>query len=164
MRPRRYWTSGAEAEKRMLWWQWAVAGLALVALEMLTPGGFYLVFFGLGALLVAAIVGIGLIDTLWVQWLAFSILSIAGLLLFRNPLLRWMKQRTGETRAIDSLVGETAIPSEDLKPGAIGRAELRGSAWQARNAEERVIPAGTRCRVVRVDELVVWIQSERGDL
>ena len=148
----------------MLWWQWAVAGLALVALEMLTPGGFYLVFFGLGALLVAALVGLDVIDTLWVQWLAFSILSIAGLLFFRNPLLRWMKQRSGEPKAVDTLVGETVTPAEDLAPGSIGRAELRGSTWQAKNGGSGPIRAGTRCRVVRVDELVIWIEPERGDL
>ncbi len=144
----------------MLWWQWAVAGLALIAMEMLTPGGFFLMFFGFGALVVGALVGLDVIDTLWVQWLAFSIVSIVSLVLFRNPLLRWVKQHSGEPRAVDTLVGETVMASEDLAPGAIGRAELRGTTWQARNAGDRVIAAGTRCLVVQVDELVISIKPE----
>ncbi len=148
----------------MLWWEWAVAGLVLVALEMLTPGGFYLVFFGVSALITAALVGVDLVDTVWVQWFSFSALSVAGLVLFRNPLLRWMKQRMGEPEAVDALVGETAIASVDLEPGSIGRAELRGTAWQARNAGEERIASGTRCKVVQVEGLVISIQPERGDL
>jgi membrane protein implicated in regulation of membrane protease activity len=144
----------------MLWWQWAVAGLVLVALEMLTPGGFYLAFLGVGALIVAALVAVGVIDAPWLQWLAFSALSIVGLVLFRNPLLRWMKQRAGDGKAVDSLVGETAIPSEEIRPGGIGRVELRGSPWSARNIGDRSIPAGSRCRVVAVDELVLGIRPE----
>ena len=144
----------------MLWWQWAVAGLVLAALEMLTPGGFYLVFCGLGALVVGALVAVVVADALWLQWLAFSILSIAGLLFFRNPLLRWFKQRSGDGKPIDTLVGETATPTGDLMPGSIGRAELRGTTWEARNAGSRPIPAGTRCRVVRVDGLVISVEPE----
>jgi membrane protein implicated in regulation of membrane protease activity len=144
----------------MLWWQWAVAGLVLVALEVLTPGGFYLVFFGLGALIVAPLVALGVIDALWLQWLAFSAVSIIGLLLFRNPLLRWMKQRSGEGKPVDPLIGETAIPSEEIPAGGIGRVELRGSPWSARNLGNRSIPAGSRCRVVNVDGLVVGIQPK----
>ena len=31
----------------MSWWLWLVLGLGLTALELLSPGGFYLIFFGL---------------------------------------------------------------------------------------------------------------------
>jgi membrane protein implicated in regulation of membrane protease activity len=144
----------------MLWWQWAVAGLVLVGLEVLTPGGFYLMFLGLGALVVGALVGIGLVDTVWVQWLSFSVVSIVGMVFFRSPLLRWVKQRSGDGKPVDNLVGEFAFPTDPIAPGAIGRAEMRGTTWQARNATAAPIAIGTRCRVVQVDGLVVTIQPE----
>ena len=39
----------------MEWWMWAVLGLALLMLEMATPGGFYFIFFGASAFLVGAL-------------------------------------------------------------------------------------------------------------
>ena len=41
-----------EALMDMLWWHWIAFGLVLAGFEMLTPGGFFVVFFGVGALLV----------------------------------------------------------------------------------------------------------------
>ena len=34
----------------ILWWHWLALGLVLVALEMTTAGGFYMVFFGIAAI------------------------------------------------------------------------------------------------------------------
>ena len=39
----------------MQWWHWAVLGLGLGLLELATPGGFFILFFGVGALLVAPV-------------------------------------------------------------------------------------------------------------
>ncbi len=36
----------------MPWWLWLVLGLALLGGEMLAPGGLYLLFLGIGALIV----------------------------------------------------------------------------------------------------------------
>ncbi len=143
----------------MLWWHWAVLGLALAGLEILTPGGFYLLFFGLGGLAVAALSLAGAAGPLWAQLLLFSIFSIASLALFRNPLLRMM-QRKAQTAPVDRLVGELAIPHGDLAPGAVGKAELRGSLWTARNTGSDPIGAGRRCRVTQVDGLVITIEPE----
>ena len=144
----------------MTWWQWAVLGLLLAVAEILTPGGFFVVFFGLAGLVVAALVAVGLADALWLQVLLFSVFSVASLLLFRNPLLRWMARRTPATAEVDSLVGESAIPASAIPPGGVGQAQLRGTVWGARNASQATITAGARCRVVRVEGLVIWIEPE----
>jgi len=34
----------------MEWWLWLAGGLALVVAELVTPSGFFIIFFGLGAL------------------------------------------------------------------------------------------------------------------
>ncbi len=143
----------------MEWWHWLVLGSILVALEMAASGGFYVIFFGIAALAVSALHVVGAAGALWLQLLLFSVLSIVSLLLFRSPLLRWMglDQPAPE---VDTLVGETAVPLEDIAPGAVGRAELRGSAWNARNAGPGNLVRGQRCTVVRVDRLMVWIAPE----
>ena len=58
------------------------------------------------------------------------------------------------------MVGETATPLDDIAPGAVGRAELRGSAWSARNASGVTIARGQRCRVVKVERLMIFLEPE----
>jgi inner membrane protein len=41
----------------MAWWIWIVLGLVLLLGEMLTPGGFYILFFGIGAIIVGILAG-----------------------------------------------------------------------------------------------------------
>ncbi len=38
----------------MIWWYWMLLGLVLLGAEMVTPGGFYILFFGLAALIVGS--------------------------------------------------------------------------------------------------------------
>ena len=78
------------------------------------------------------------------QWLVFTILSVILLLAFRRPILRMMNVDTGP---VDSLVGEVATVLDAIGPGAIGRAELRGSTWSARNLHSA--ESGARAAVSR---------------
>jgi inner membrane protein len=143
----------------MTWWIWLLVGFALLAGELLTPGGFYVVFFGVGALLVGILVGLGVSGPQWTQWLLFSVFSIASLLLFRGRLLAWSRD-SAPARAVDALVGEVATPLEDLPRRGVGKAELRGTAWTAYNADDRPLVKGQRCRVERVEGLTLWIRGE----
>ena len=144
----------------MDWWIWAALGLVLAALEIVTPGGFFVIFFGLAGLVVALLAFIGLADALWFQILLFSIFSVASLLLFRNPLLRWMARHTRPTVEVDTLVGEIAVPSSALPAGGVGQAPRRGTTWSARNGSQAALAAGSRCRVTRVEGLVIWLEPE----
>jgi hypothetical protein len=144
----------------MDWWVWAALGLLLAIGEVLTPGGFFVIFFGLAALVVGLLAFVGLADALWFQIFLFSVFSVVSLLLFRNPLLRWMARHTRPTAEVDSLVGQIAVASSAMPPGAVGQAQLRGSAWNARNASQAAIPAGGRCRVTRVEGLAIWVEPE----
>lgn len=142
----------------MAWWMWLVLGLVLLGGEMAVPGGFYLFFFGVGALLVGLVglAGIGL--PAWGQWLLFSVLSIAALVLLRPRIMGRLRQATH--RIDDNLVGEIAVASEAIAPGAIGRGELRGSVFAMRNGGADAVAAGQRCRVVRVDGLTLDVRKE----
>jgi len=144
----------------MVWWYWMVLGLALLGAEMTTPGGFYILFFGLAALAVGGLAGLGFAQEEWLQWLLFSGLAILSLLVFRGPLLAWIKTEDVESPAMDSLAGESAIPLEDLTPGGTGKAELRGTTWTAHNAGPALLKKNQRCKVERVEGLTVWITAE----
>ena len=52
----------------MEWWMWLAGGLALVVAELATPSGFFIIFFGLGALTVGVLGGLGMaVDILALQ-------------------------------------------------------------------------------------------------
>ena len=144
----------------MVWWLWVLLGLGLLAFEVLTPGGFFALFFGLAALLVGALTGLDASGPLWLQWLLFSGISVGFVLLLRRPLLARVKTTPRSLPPIDSLLGEVATLLEDLPPGAVGRAELRGSGWTVRSVEPKTLAKGARCRVERVDGFTLWIRPE----
>jgi inner membrane protein len=144
----------------MQWWHWLALGLILVALEMAAAGGFYVIFFGIAALAIGGLHLFDLAGPVWFQFLLFSVISVAALLLFRNPLIRLLKLDEKAADDVDSMVGETAVPLEDIAPGAVGRAELRGSAWTARNGTGATLARGQRCRVVRVERLMIVLEPE----
>jgi membrane protein implicated in regulation of membrane protease activity len=141
----------------MSWWLWLVIGLALTALELLSPGGFYLIFFGLSALLIGTLQLLGVDSPMWVQWFLFTALSFVLLALFRNPVLKAFRPKDV---AVDQLVGEIAIPIEDIAAGSVGKAELRGTGWNARNGHHGPLHKGQRCRVQRIDELMLILTPE----
>ena len=142
----------------MTWWLWLLLGLILAALEMVSSGGFYLIFFGVAAMFIGLMSLIGLAGPLWLQWVVFAILSVVLLLALRRPILKMLQVETGP---VDSLVGEIAVVvDQPIAPGAVGRAELRGSTWAARNVHASELDRGQRCRVARVDGLMLFLLPE----
>ena len=143
----------------ILWWHWLVLGLFLVVAEIAAAGGFYIIFFGIGAIFVGLLASAGLAGPLWVQMLLFSVFSIGGLVVFRQQMLRWF-QTDPQAPAVDLIVGEIGVATEDLAPGSVGRVELRGSAWSGRNRGADVLVRGSRIRVVAVDGLTLDVVPE----
>jgi hypothetical protein len=142
----------------MTWWEWTILGLILLVLEVMTPGGFFVMFFGAAGLLVGLLVALEVLRPLWLQWFMFSTMAVVSLLLFRGPLLRRVKASAAPP--VDQLVGEAARVLDDVPAGGLGKAELRGTAWTVRNAGERGLGKGQRVRVERVDGLTLWVRAE----
>jgi membrane protein implicated in regulation of membrane protease activity len=117
-----------------------------------------MVFFGIAAICLSVLRAADLGGPLWSQLILFSVLAL-GALLLRSPVLRWL-QLDRRTADVDSLVGDLARPLEAIAPGAVGRAELRGTVWSARNGAARALVAGERCRVVTVEQLLIMIEPE----
>ena len=144
----------------MAWWLWIALGLALVALELASPGGFFIIFFGVAALAVGFLDLLSLVSEAWAQWLLFPILALVALRLFRRPLLQRMRLRSPGSDDVDSMVGAIAVAAAAIGPGGLGHAELRGTPWSARNVGNTPIAAGQRCRVVAVQGLMLDLRSE----
>jgi len=142
----------------MAWWVWVLVGLGLLVLEMATPGGFFALFFGLSAILVGGLVALGWGGSVALQWILFSGLAVAMLVLLRGPLKARLNI-DGQHKAVDSLVGDAGVVLEDLAAGGVGKVEIRGSTWSARVSGAN-LSKGQRCRVERVDGLTLWVRPE----
>lgn len=141
----------------MEWWIWLVAGIALMLGELLTPGGFYLIFFGVGGLAAGLAAALGL-SGLAGQGAVFLVVSMGALMGFRRPLLE--RLRKGQPSAHDELTGEIAVPMGEIAVDAVGQAQLRGTVWSARNVSKRPLAAGERCLVKRVEGLTIYLRPE----
>jgi len=146
----------------VLWWHWIVFGLILAVGEIVTPGGFFLLFFGTAAIVVGLLEVVGVAEPLWLQLALFSILSVGSLALFRGRLQARLNVGPQMQPDVDQLVGEVGTANDDLSPGAIGKVEVRGSNWSARNRSEATIARGSRCQVVAVNGLMLDVAPERG--
>ncbi len=141
----------------MSWWAWILFGLALLVVEMVTPGGLFALFFGIGALAVGILDAAGLGGPAWLEWGLFAVLSVALLALFRRRMKGALAARGGP---VDTLAGEVAVMLADVPPGGVGKAELRGTSWDARAAAGGPLAKGQRCRVEKVEGLTLVLRPE----
>lgn len=143
-----------------MWWTWCIAGLILLGLEMVVPSGFFLFFFGIGALLTGVSVFlIGSEVEAWIPWAIFSLSSVLSLILFRTKLKILL--RRGTTELAPELTGELGIVvNSSIPANGTGTVELRGTSWQAKNASSVELAVQSRVRVRSVVGLTVEVIPE----
>ena len=142
----------------MAWWIWIIGGVLLCLAEIATPGAFYLLFFGVAALLVGLLAWAGLVDTTWVQFLLFSVFSIVSLVLFRRALAEKLSPLEPNEQ-IHTLEGETGTALEDLPAHGTGKVEVRGTSWNAVNRGDSLIEQGQSCVIERVEGVSLWVRG-----
>ena len=142
----------------MEWWLWLAGGLALVVAELATPSGFFILFFGLGALTVGVLDALDVVENMGVEILLFTALSVTYLLMFRGRLRA--RFQLPDSSNVDTLIGDLAMVQDPMLPGVVGRVEVRGSMWAARNTSDVALGAGQRARVAAVDGLTLAVIPE----
>ena len=134
------------------WWHWAVGGIVLILAELAVPA-FVLIWFGLGALLVALIVaiapGVGLTGQLALWLLASVVLVFLWFKVFKPGT---HKTRIGMADA--NIIGEAGLLARDVAPFEKGEVRfqkplLGADAWPCISDEP--IKAGERVKVVSVE-------------
>jgi membrane protein implicated in regulation of membrane protease activity len=144
----------------MAWWAWMVVGAILLGSELaFIDAQFYLVFFGVAALLVGSLGlgGIGIPE--WSQWLVFALLSIGSLVFFRRKMYDLLRSNTATMQS--GPTGEMVVVPSELPSGASCRLEYRGSTWTAKNIGAHAIDAEAHARIVSVDGLTLEIRSTK---
>ena len=145
----------------MVWWYWMMLGLALLGAEMTTPGGFYILFFGLSALLVGTLAGLEVVSMDWLQWLLFSVIAIGSLLVFRGPLLARMSDgRRNSTRTWTRWSAKWRFLWRPCQPARREERNCVARTWTAKNVGPTDFRKGQRGKVTKVDGLTLWITTE----
>jgi membrane protein implicated in regulation of membrane protease activity len=137
---------------QFLWWHWIVFGIALTLLELAVPA-FFLVWFGVGALIVGLLLlVVPELGFAWqvILWSACSLVFIW--LWFKVFKPNMHKTRAGMSRG--ELVGEVGLVTRDIRPFEKGQIRfqkpiLGDDLWEA--LAEVEIKAGERVRVLDVE-------------
>ncbi len=138
-------------------WIWGIAGLVLLAAELVAPG-IYLLWVGLAALVVCSVAALFEISV-QTQLLVFAVSAlaacVAGWYVYRG------RRESGSASRADDLNESAGLVlgsiGEVLERGAPGqlRIKVRDSVWLATGPD---LAAGTRVRVVGQDGTVLRIE------
>ncbi len=134
----------------MQWWVWLVFGIGLILLELVLPT-FFIIWFGIGAVLVSliALAAPALqLDMQVLLWVLFS--SVTTVLWFKlfkrkQPDVRW---------TADSVIGEVGLLTSSVSQFQKGRVRfqkplLGNEEWTC--VADGNIPAGERVRLVAIE-------------
>lgn len=134
------------------WWHWIVLGIALVIAELVVPA-FFVVWFGLGALLVGVLLvllpGLGVT----VQVSLWTLASLAMVMLWFRVFKRSdYKTRIGQSDG--DTIGEIGLVSKAAAPFERGRVRfqkplLGSEEWEC--VVDEPVAVGVRVRVVAVE-------------
>jgi membrane protein implicated in regulation of membrane protease activity len=133
---------------------WLVLGMVLVGLELFT-GTFVVMFFSVGAFLTALIAWLGVIDSLPIQIVIFTLLSGGGLFYFRDKLKVGYKDTDGDLK---SDVGSVIHLDSDVEAGAQTEVQYQGARWPAVNESGRFLAKGTSIKVAKVDGVTLILK------
>jgi len=143
----------------MYWWGWIVVGVLLLAAELLAiDAQFYLIFIGVGAIVVGVGMWLGIDLPMWAQWITFAVVSLVFMFTVRREIYEKLRGRA--VGIDDSVVGQTLVLPVDLEPGKSCRAEYRGTTWNAVNVDKKPIAAGSNARIEDVRGLTLHVRAQ----
>jgi membrane protein implicated in regulation of membrane protease activity len=143
----------------MTWWLWSVVGFALLVAETIIPAGLFLLFFGVAALLLAAVLCfIPAIPIAW-QWIIFA-LGGPLLAITLKPYLKSSLTKGVARDDRDNFTGERAIAIGTIAPQGSGTVEHRGTSWQATNVGNSVIMDGESCAITGSNNLTLLVRKD----
>jgi membrane protein implicated in regulation of membrane protease activity len=135
-----------------------IIGALLLGSELLgVDAAFYLVFIGLAAMATGLLELAGADLEPWMQWILFSIISVAFMVIFRKKL--YARLRGGGVGYEAGPAGEIVTVEQALQPGQSGRMSYRGTDWTIVNDSDQPISAGQRVRISRVDGLKLNLET-----
>ena len=129
---------------------WLVAGLVLCGSELVVPG-LITIFLGLGALGVALLRWLGLVESLPLSFLIWVVSSAGLILAMRKTAASWISKPETSTADIDERSAEfgqeVEVLSDVNENNAEGRIRFQGTSWPA-TTTEGTLKKGDTARIV----------------
>jgi membrane protein implicated in regulation of membrane protease activity len=126
---------------------WIAVALAFGVAEMLTLA-FYAIFLVVGGLAAAVAAQLGVPQV--GQVIVFCLVSIAGVVAARPPMMRYLQRRGGPglLSGAQSMIGvEAPVVDEIVDAHHPGHVRIAGENWPAVSRQGTLIPAGSTVRV-----------------
>jgi membrane protein implicated in regulation of membrane protease activity len=125
--------------------------------ELLTPGGFYLLFIGIAAIITGIISPF--ICTTWIDITLFALILTFCIAILRKPLVASVKKSTPKSD-ITEFIGETATTITDIPAGKEGKIELRGTIWNGKNESTIDLSKNAQCTITARDGLLLLLKPK----
>jgi membrane protein implicated in regulation of membrane protease activity len=134
------------------WWHWEIAGLALVLLELAVPS-FFIIWFGLGALLTGLVL-LAVPDMVLASQIATWVIASMAMTVLWFSVARRSRFKTLIGTAAGEVIGEVGLLVSAVAPFERGKVRfqrpvLGADEWAC--VAETEIAAGERVRVVSVE-------------
>ncbi len=139
---------------------WFVLAIVFFTLEIMTTG-FAVLCFGIGSLL-AGLAAYFDLSLAW-QLVFFIVGSVLSFLFARPVFLKYMYRNGPVVKTnTDALIGRRARVSETINNReGIGRVEIDGDSWRARNEIDEIVEAGGFVTVVSIDNIILTVKQEK---
>lgn len=136
---------------------WFILGLFFLFMELAVPG-FVIFFFGVGAIITAAMTWLLPECSLVTQGLCFSLCSILSLVIGRFWIIPKFKRPATEADADpDGIVGSVVEVVAAIEPPRAGRVLLHGSEWTA--TADRPVAKGAMVTVTARNNITLTVHQ-----
>jgi hypothetical protein len=140
----------------IIYWHWLILAVALIILEILMPGAYFL-WMGISAVVVGASMFVFPQMPILVQVLIFAILSVITVMMYRsyrkkNPLVT---DEPALNRRGEKYIGQSFTLTEPIVNG-VGMIKVDDSSWKIKGFD---IDAGETVRVVAAEGTTLIVES-----
>lgn len=135
---------------------WLIIGFIMLVIEMFTFS-FFAFFIAMGALLTALLSYFGVLPSLTIQIITFSVSSVLFLIFLRKLLKKRFSQAKNGVDYTE-FVGDKVTVLHDIPENGRGKIFYRGTEWEAVSIDGKPIEKDTLVTILKMDGIVAIVK------
>ncbi len=142
---------------------WLAIGCVIMGLEVVVPG-FVVFWFGLGAIVTAALTFFGVTESGASQWMVFFVSSLSTLGLWQLYFKKFFKGKVVDDVRDATLTNRRGRVTKRITPNMVGQVELYDvfhglKTWSAQSNSELSFEEGEEVQVVEADGIKLIVRK-----